>query len=234
MTRHELKEQDEITSTIQKLSEFGYDRRKELITGVSILVVVILAVIGWRFYANSRDTKAESELSAAIDTFDNTTDIKSDTERFQKTLSAAEKAHADYPSLDAGIIAEYYMGVAENGLGDTAKATQDLQDAVQHGGDNIAGVAKFALAGIYEKHGNAGKALDLYKQLYDKGGYSKSAAVFEMAKLQESNNQVDEAKTYYQKVVSEFPDSPFRQEAEQALKRLGAPVLPPAPAQKPS
>ena len=64
----------------------------------------------------------------------------------------------------------------------------------------------------------------LYKQLYDNGGYSKSAAVFELAKISDAAGKTDEAKTYYQKIVSEFPESPFRTEADQALKRLGAPA----------
>ena len=46
--------------------------------------------------------------------------------------------------------------------------------------------------------------------------------------LYEANNQVDQAKDYYQKLVSEFPDSPFRQNADDALKRLGVVVPPPA------
>ena len=56
---------------------------------------------------------------------------------------------------------------------------------------------------------------------------------YELGSLHEANNQLDQAKDYYQKVVSEFPDSPFRQEADEALRRLGVAPAPPA-AQKPS
>jgi TolA-binding protein len=122
------------------------------------------------------------------------------------------------------------MGLSHEGLGDTAKATEELQQAIQTGDANVAGIAKFALAGIYKKHGDTQKAADLYKQIYDSGGYSKSAAVLELARLSEATNKTEEAKTYYQKIVSEFPESPFRQEADQALRRLG--VLPTE--QKPS
>ena len=41
---------------------------------------------------------------------------------------------------------------------------------------------------------------------------------------------LDRARSVYQKLVDEFPESPFRQDADQALKRLGAP----ATDQKPS
>ena len=69
MSRHELKEQDEITTSIQSFSEVVYSRKKEIITGVSILAVVILAVVGWRAYASNRDANAQTMLSQAINAY---------------------------------------------------------------------------------------------------------------------------------------------------------------------
>ena len=117
----------------------------------------------------------------------------------------------------------YYMGLSNDGLGNTDKATENLQQAIKSGDAQVAGVAKFALAGVYKKHGDNPKAIELYKQIYETGGYSKSAAVIELAKLSEATNKMDDAKMYYQKIIAEFPESPFRQEADQALKRLGVP-----------
>jgi len=56
---------------------------------------------------------------------------------------------------------------------------------------------------------------------------------YELANLYESTNQPNQARDYYQKIVTDFPDSPFRQMADDALKRMGVTVVP-APAQKPS
>jgi tetratricopeptide (TPR) repeat protein len=223
MTRHELKEQDEITTQLQTFTELAYARKKEILTGVSILAVVILAVIGWRFYSTSRNTNAQAMLSEAINAYSDP-NIKNDKDRYTKVLAEAQKTHDAYPSLTAGQIALYYVGLSQDALGDNAKAIDTLQQVVKNADPEVAGVAKFALAGVYKRHGDTAKAIDLYKQIYDKGGYSKSAAVFELAKLSEAASKTDEAKTYYQKIISEFPDSPFRTEADQALKRLGAPA----------
>ena len=46
MSRHELKSQDEITSTIQRLTELAYGRTKEIVIGVSVVVVLVLGIIG--------------------------------------------------------------------------------------------------------------------------------------------------------------------------------------------
>src|SRR5215813_4387582 len=227
MTRHELKEQDEITTSIQTFTEVAYAKKKEILTAASILAVVILAVVGWRLYSNNRNASAQTMLSQAINTFSDP-NIKDDKDRFTKVLAQAQKTHDNYPSLTAGQIALYYVALSQEGLGDTAKATDNLQQVIRNADAEVAGVAKFALAGIYKKHGDTQKAVDLYKQIYDKGGYSKSAAMYELAKVSEAGNKLDEAKTYYQKIISDFPDSPFRTEADQALKRLGAPVVQPA------
>jgi TolA-binding protein len=100
---------------------------------------------------------------------------------------------------------------------------------IQRGDAGTKGIAQFALAEIYKKHGDNQKAIDTYKTLFDGGGYSKSAVAYELAAAYEANKQTDQAKEYYQKVVTEFPDSPFRQNADEALKRLGVVTPPPKP-----
>lgn len=228
MTRHELKEQDEITTGLQRITELAYARKKEVLTGVTIIAVAVLSIIGWNLYSSNRNAAAQSQLSIAINAYNDTANIKNDKERYQKAMAEAQKTYDAYRSLPAGIIAQYYIALSQEGLGDTAKAVQTMQDVIQRGDASIKGVAQFALGGIHKKHGETQKAIDVYKQLYDSGGYSKAAVAYELAKLHEANKQVDQAKDYYQKLVSEFPDSPFRQDADAALKRLG--VTAPTPA----
>src|SRR5207253_11340577 len=95
-------------------------------------------------------------------------------------------------------------------------------------------VTKVAVGCYHKKHGDHQKPNDGYKRLYDTGGYSKAAVAYELTLIYEANNQPDQAKDYYQKVVTEYPDSPFRTNADDALKRMGVTPTPPAPVQKPS
>jgi predicted negative regulator of RcsB-dependent stress response len=232
LTRHQLKEQDEITTSLQTFTEYVVVHKKEVTTGLIVIAVLVLAIFGWRVYSSRRNAAAQAQLSQAINIYNDTT-IKSENERFEKTIVEAQKAHDQYPSLPAGSIGLYYVALSQEGLGDTAKATQNLQEVAQRGDASVKAVAQFALGAIYKKHGDIQKAIDTYKQLYDSGGYSRAAVAYELAKLYEDNKQVDQAKDYYQKLVSEFPDSPFRQFADDALKRLGV-VAPPPATQKPS
>jgi len=230
MSRHELKEQDEITTYLQKFTEFVVLRKKEFTTGVTVVALLAIVIFGWSYYRSTRNTNAQAQLSQAINTFNDTVNIKSDKERYEKTIVEAQKAHDQYRSLPISNIALYYVGLSQEGLGDTAKAIQTLQEVAQRGDPSIKAVAQFALGSTYKKHGETQKAIDTYKQLYDSGGYSKAAVAYELASLYEANKQPDQAKDFYQKLVSEYPDSPFRQNADDALKRLGATP----PAQKPS
>jgi predicted negative regulator of RcsB-dependent stress response len=115
-------------------------------------------------------------------------------------------------------------------LGDTASAEKNLQEVVDHGDSSIKGVAQFALAHLQAQHGGTAKAIETLTQLYNGGSYPKSAVAYDLASLYEAAGQQEQAKQYYGKVITESPDSRFRQESESALKRMGAPVpVPPAP-----
>ena len=234
MTRHELKEQDEITTSLQKFTEFVVRYKKEVTTGVTIAAVLAIVILGWSYYRSSRNARAEAQLSQAIDTFNDTTNIKSDKERYEKTLAEAQRTYDQYRSLPVGDIALYYVALSQDGLGDTAKSVQTLQEVASHSDASVKAVAQFALGSIYKKHGDNQKAIEVYKKLYDGGGYSKAAVAYELASLYEASKQPDQAKDFYQKVVSEFPDSPFRQNADEGLKRLGVTATPPPATQKPS
>ena len=222
MTRHELKAKDEITTTLQSLTEAAYARKKEIVTGVSVVVVIGLALIGWNLYSANRNANAQNQLSVAINAFNDTARTPSEKERYEKTIVEAQKTYDAYGSLPVGVIAQYYIGLSQEGLGDTAKAVETLQQVIGRGDPSIKGVAQFALGGIHRKHAEFAKAIEIYKQLYDSGGYSKAAVTFELAQLHESNNQPDQARDYYQKIIADFPESPFRSATDEALKRLGA------------
>lgn len=227
MTRHQLKEQDEITTSLQKISGVLYSHQKQIGVGAAIVAALAIAVFGYTYYRSSRNATAQDQLAVVLNAFNDTT--KPEKERYERTIAEGQKTYDSYRSLPVAYIAQYYIGVSQEGLGDTAKAVESLQQVADGGDADVKGVAQFALAGIHKKHGETQKAIDVYKQLYDSGGYSKAAVGYELAALYEQNKQIEEAKDLYQKVVTDFPDSPFRQNADEALKRLGVTTPPPKP-----
>src|SRR5262245_24323204 len=93
MTRHELKSQDEITSTIQRITELAYARTKQIVVGLSVVGAIVFAIVGWSLYSANRNANAQSQLSAAISIYNDTANIKVDKERYEKTLAEAQKTY---------------------------------------------------------------------------------------------------------------------------------------------
>src|SRR5262245_45853634 len=228
MTRHELKTQDEITTTLQSFTEVAYTYKTQILIGVGAVVLLIAAFSGWRMYSSKRNADSQALLAGAISAYND--ESKPEKERYEKTIAEATKTANAYPSLPAGAVAKYYMGMSQEGLGDTANAVKTLQEVVDRGDSNIKPVAQFALAGIYKRHGEFQKAAEVLKQLYDSGAYSKPVVAFELAKTYESNKQPDQAKTYYSQLITDFGDPQFKQQAEAGLKRMGFHLPAPNPA----
>jgi predicted negative regulator of RcsB-dependent stress response len=229
LSRHELKTQDEITSSLQNFSELLETRKKEVLIGLAVLIVLVAAFAGWRAYSGKRNAAASAQLAAAISAFEES-NTKSDKAGYEKAVAEARKTIETYGSTSAAIIAKYYLAMSQDRLGDMASAEKNLQEVVDRGDSSIKGVAQFALAHLQAKHGGTAKAIETFTQLYNSGNYPKSAVAFDLASLYEAGGQQEQAKQYYGKVITDSPDSRFRQESESALKRMGAPVpVPPAP-----
>jgi predicted negative regulator of RcsB-dependent stress response len=229
LSRHELKTQDEITSSLQSFTELLETKKKEVLIAVAVLIVVAAVFMGWRAYAGRRDAAASAQLASAIAAFEES-NTKQDKAGFEKAVAEARKTMDTYGSAPAANIARYYLAMSQERLGDTASAEKNLQEVADHGAPSIKGVAQFAMAHLQALHGGNAKAIETLTQLYNSGNYPKSAVAFDLASLYEAGGQQEQAKQYYGKVITDSPDSRFRQESESALKRMGAPVpVPPAP-----
>jgi predicted negative regulator of RcsB-dependent stress response len=228
-----LKE-DEITSALQGFVLAVEARKTELLVAVGVIVAVVIGVAGWRNYTNRNNDEAQMQLSLVTKAFNELGTPAA--ERFKKVIEEGEKTVSTYGTRPEANLAKYYMAFGHEGLGDTDKAIGLLDDVSSHTQGDIQGMARFATAQIHARHGQQAKAIEIFKDLLEKGGYTKGAVALELARAHESAGQKDEAKTYYDKVITEFavtPSSPLRSDAESALRRLGFP-LPTAPAKNPS
>jgi predicted negative regulator of RcsB-dependent stress response len=228
MSRSELKARDEITTTLERLTENAMTRKNEIVVGLVVLLVLAAGFFGWRYYSSSKNAAAQGQLSNVISAFQDTT-VKADKERFEKTIVAAQKTMADYPASQAASLAQYYMALSQDGLGDMPNAVKNLEEVIARGDSDTRPIAQFALASVYKRNNELQKAVDVLKQLDASGGFTKAVVAYELGSAAEAANQKDVAQTAYSKVVTESADSPFRSDAEAALKRMGLPI--PTPVQ---
>lgn len=230
LTRSELKAKDEITTTLASLTETAMTRKKEILVVAAVVLGAVAILFAWRSYASGRTTAAQKQLAGVIAAFQNPA-VKDDKERLEKAIVEAQKTMSEYPSTHAASMAQYYLALSQDGLGDKANAVENLEKVIGRGDADVKPVAQFALAGIYKRHGELQKAIDILKQLDSAGGFSKSAVALELGATAEAADQKDVAQAAYSKIIKESPDSPFRAEAEAALKRMGLPIPAPEPAQ---
>ena len=228
MSRSELKARDEITTTLERFTENAMTRKNEIVVGLVVLLVLAAGFFGWRYYSSSKNAAAQGQLANVISAFQDTT-VKEDKERFEKTIVAAQKTMADYSGSKAASLAQYYMALSQDGLGDMPNAVKNLEEVIARGDSDTKPIAQFALASVYKRNNELQKAVDVLKQLDASGGFTKAVVAYELGSAAEAANQKDVAQTAYSKVVTESADSPFRSDAEAALKRMGLPI--PTPVQ---
>ena len=89
-------------------------------------------------------------------------------------------------------------------------------------GTVAAGIAAVAAIDAEAAAGRPKEALETAKRYLDASDspVSKDILVFTMARLYEQTGQNVEAKSFYQRLVTDFPDSPLRTEAQQKLASL--------------
>ncbi len=226
LSRKELVQKDEITTTLEATTAFLLEHSKPIATSVGIAVALVAVFVAWSIYSANREANSQSALSEVIATFTDTEGFDSDERRFETALAEAQVVRDDYSDLRAGQIAEYYMALSQEGLGNTTESVRILQGLIENGGETIQQVARYALAESYKNHGELETAIAVLQELVDTSGYSQGAVFYELGRLHEAIAKPEEARSYYESIVGEYPDSPFRPDADRALERLGTEETP--------
>ena len=81
------------------------------------MAALAIVIFGWSYYRSSRNAKAEAQLSQAISIFNDTANIKSDKERYEKALARGAEDIRPISFSAGGNIALYYVGLSQEGLG---------------------------------------------------------------------------------------------------------------------
>ncbi|HEX4999329.1 MAG TPA: tetratricopeptide repeat protein [Terriglobia bacterium] len=207
-------------------------RKNELLIVGAVILVAVVGFAAWRAHSSSANAAMQLQLGKVVSAFNEVGTPPE--ERYKKVIAEGERTVADYGGTQAATVAKYYMGFAQEGLGDTAKAISLLEEVSAHSDADIKGMAQFGMAEIHARHNESDKAIAIFKDLMEKGGYMKSAVALELARTYENAGQVDQAKGYYEKVITDYGTSPMRGDAESALRRLGFPIPAASAPQNPS
>lgn len=232
-TRRELK-QDKFAESAQGAALWATGHRQTVILIAGLVLVATIAVAGFFAWHTRQTEQGNTELSAAMRTFEaqlipaDAPVVPGDTNPRFTTITdrakAAQKqfsATADKYSLVApGKIARYMSGIALIQAGDKTGAEQELKKAADLSDKDVAALAKMGLASIYRESNRSADAIALYKQLVEHptATVPKSAAQLELASMYETTDP-QQATLIYQQLQKDDPQSPAAQLAGQKLSK---------------
>jgi predicted negative regulator of RcsB-dependent stress response len=230
--RKDLKK-DEIREKLVSGVESVASHQQALWVVIMAALVVALAVFGWNSYARRQTAKASVALDDGLKIFQARIRTASEpadpvevtyldeknkfTDAEKKFLGVADQ----YGRTKPGQMARYYAALSEVQLKKYADAEKNLNQVVSGGDENLAGLAKFQLAEVYQQENKGAQAVDLYKQLSDKPSVfvPKPMAMLALANYYRKTDPAQATKLYNQ-IKQEFPDAAA--EADQGLELLNS------------
>ena len=230
--RKDLKK-DEIREKFVSGVESVASHQQALWLVIAAALVVALAVFGWNSYAGRQTAKASAALDDAMKIFQARIRVAGEPvdpteltylDEKNKFTDADKKflvVATQYGRTKPGQMARYYAALSEVQLKKYGDAEKNLGQVVSSGDENLASLAKFQLAEVYQLENKGAQAVDLYKQLSDKPSIfvPKPMALLALADYYRKTDPAQATKLYNQ-VKQEFPDAAA--EADQGLELLNS------------
>lgn len=209
-------------SILDKIGDF-LTLRGKIIGGV--VAVIILGFLGWmgyqKFIVEPENIESAKNLYQAeshlVDTQNWKAAIKGDT--LAGTYQGFEAQAKKFEGYAGGDIANYDLGVAYLNNGQPAEALAAFQK-VNFDDENLATITLGAMGDASINLGKYNEAADYYSQAYNRRPKNEMTAPIYMLKLAntyEIQKKYDEAAKLYKDLISNFPNSELKSEAEKNL-----------------
>lgn len=201
-------------------------------TVIAVAAVVLVGLVWGGLALRSR--RLDARLSAALSVFDAPLVAdgagappgivyKDAAERLEAAKKQLRELAADAPGSTPGQVARTMLLALEGGPTPPAKLLDGARDLAKRDPGSIAsGVAALSYLDAEAAAGRVKEAIASAKGYLESAEppLPKDVLLFTLARLYEKDGQLADAKTTYQRVVSDYPDSPMRFEAQQKAQGL--------------
>jgi hypothetical protein len=239
--RKQLKQPDEFQVLAGKAMQWVAVNQARVVGVLVALSVIALAAWAFAAYRSSREEKAGTALSEALElssrplASEATPGQPQDTfatkeDREKAVIAAMQKVRQDFGGSRAAQTAQAEIGFHEQAAFDNAAATKDLQEFLSSAGQNhpLRFAAQESLGYAFEAQGKLDDAKAAFDKLRDLG--MPSRADFQSARLALVQGKPD-AKAQLQKVAKDYPkDVQVVHEANERLELASLPPLGATPA----
>lgn len=232
ISRKELKK-DDIRAGIVHGAEAAMAHQKQIWLYGAVVLAIVLAVVGWRFYSQRETVKASAAFDEAAKIFNariraiiepeqpGELTYVDEKNKFADAAKKFEEVANQYSRTRPGQMARYYAGLCYERTSQFDEALKWFSQ-VQSGGDaELASLARMRTARIYELTGKGDEAVKVYQQLVANPTtmVPKPLALLALGDHHLRSNPAEAEKIYLQ-IRTEFPDSEVSREAQERLETL--------------
>ncbi|MCM3879020.1 MAG: tetratricopeptide repeat protein [Vicinamibacterales bacterium] len=236
--RHKLKE-NELSHVLSEAATRLAENRAKFGPIVALVLVVALGAGGYWAWNTRNETRAQLLLSDALAVIQSPVEepkpvngkvtqapgtYPTVSARAEAALVKFAAVHDAYPSTTSGIAARYYAASALAMLGRSGEAATRFQEVVDRAGTNVF-YGRMAQLGRIEAQLQAkqfDQAIGAAQALANNADETlpRDAVLMELGRVYAAAGKKTEAKQTFDKVVAEFPESPYADEAKQLLTTL--------------
>ena len=234
LERHRLKENDIEAFARQARERFESRKRETTIVLVALAAILVVGVGYWAWRARI-DSRAHALLAEALTVQQARVGPPADAagvpglsfpterERAQAALTKFKIAADAYPSTDAGIFARYQEAATFMALGSATEAAALYQQVVDRAGNRIYGqMARLGLAEAQARSGQYDQAINTFKELAQRkdGPLPVDGILMQLGRTYREAGKRADAQQTFNRLVQEFPESPFSADAKRELDSL--------------
>lgn len=233
--RHHLKENElaHLARGAQQLIETQSRQVTMILIGAAVVAVILIGYVTWRGSVNSRAQSLLAEATMietarvgpppAPGTPSQGLSYPNEREKLQAALTKFKAVADQYPSTDAGQFARYREATTQMALGNAKEAQAAYQQVIDTSGNDLYGqMARLGQAQAQARSGQFDPAINTFRELSQRTDLSLpvDGILMQLGKTYLEAGKPAEAQTTFNKLVEEFPESPFSSDAKRELDTL--------------
>ncbi len=226
ITRKQLKQDDEFVSAAEWIFRWIADNRRQLMAAIGAVFAAAIVWWGVSAWMGSRTDDASLLLYRAVQTFEGDAaagslvpggDVDAAEIEFQQVVES-------YGGSDQADMAKLYLARIALSRGQTEEARAIFVDLSQKNGNNVIG--RLATLDLIDLRIASGQVAEVAGELESMivgqdGGLPRDAALYKLGEVFVDSGDPERARTYFERLVEEFPESPYLMNARLRLNELG-------------
>jgi TolA-binding protein len=235
--RRHLKQNEVVSATVRVVEAVAANRDRAMMIGIAVLAVALIGggYMWWRTHTNE-SASALLGVALAVEQApiapaptvpgagQSPGTYPSELVRQEAALKAFRQVDSSYPHTSAGLTARYHVAVTLSTMGKWAEAEQAFQAVASEAGSSIYGpMARMGRAEAILYSGRFDDAIKAFTELSAERDsvLPLDGVLIQLARSCLKAGKPQDARAAFKRVVDEFAQSPYTQEAKQQLALLG-------------